>query len=51
MPFTTIIEQNAQEVRDVLQAEDFVLEHHSNVIEESELREDLSLKNIKLQEN
>ncbi|WP_342443401.1 CRISPR-associated helicase Cas3' [Lysinibacillus sp. FSL K6-0075] len=44
VPFTTIIEQNAQEVRDVLQAEDFVLEHHSNVIEESEPREDLSFE-------
>ncbi len=44
MPFTTIIEQNAQEIRDVLQAEDFVLEHHSNVIEESEPREDLSFE-------
>lgn len=44
VPFTTIIEQNAQEIRDVLQAEDFVLEHHSNVIEESEPREDLSFE-------
>lgn len=44
VPFTTIIEQNAQEVRDVLHAEDYVLEHHSNVIEESEHLEGLTFK-------
>ncbi|MEE1132535.1 MAG: CRISPR-associated helicase Cas3' [Caryophanon sp.] len=33
VPFTTIIEQNAQETRDVLQTDD-LLEHHSNIIEE-----------------
>lgn len=32
LPFTTIIEQNAQEVRNVLKCDDYLLEHHSNVI-------------------
>lgn len=32
VPYTTIIEQNAEEVRNVLHAHDYVLEHHSNVI-------------------
>ena len=32
VPYTTIIEQNAEEVRQILQAEDYILEHHSNVI-------------------
>lgn len=31
LPFTTIIEQNAQEVRDVLKCDDYLLEHHSNI--------------------
>lgn len=35
IPFTTIIEQNVKEVRDILQADD-LLEHHSNIIEERE---------------
>lgn len=34
VPFTTIIEQNASEVRALLDAEEHVLEHHSNVLEE-----------------
>lgn len=34
VPFTTIIEQNAQTVRTVLNDEEHILEHHSNVIEE-----------------
>ncbi|MGE7090641.1 CRISPR-associated helicase Cas3' [Lysinibacillus sp. NPDC048646] len=42
VPYTTIIEQNAQEVREVLQAEDYLLEHHSNLIEDSEHDENLS---------
>ena len=32
LPYTTIIEQNAEEVRDVLKCDDYLLEHHSNVI-------------------
>lgn len=34
VPFTTIIEQNAEEVREILEDDVNVLEHHSNVIEE-----------------
>lgn len=33
VPFTTIIEQNASEVRRILQTEEHILEHHSNVVE------------------
>lgn len=44
VPYTTIIEQNAQEVRDVLQANDYVLELHSNLIEDTEHNENLSFK-------
>lgn len=51
IPFTTIIEQNAQEVRDVLNAQDNVLEHHSNVvwekIEGGDDRNELSFKELK----
>lgn len=35
VPFTTIIEQNAQEVRDIIQDEENILEHHSNVMTET----------------
>lgn len=34
VPYTTIIEQNAAEIRGILQEDDMILEHHSNVIEE-----------------
>lgn len=33
VPFTTIIEQNAEEVRKILLDDQHVLEHHSNVVE------------------
>ncbi|MED4172856.1 CRISPR-associated helicase Cas3' [Halalkalibacterium halodurans] len=36
VPFTTIIEQNAQEVRNILGDDENILEHHSNVVEDSE---------------
>ncbi|PLR84882.1 CRISPR-associated helicase/endonuclease Cas3 [Bacillus sp. V33-4] len=35
VPFTTIIEQNAEEVRNILQDDANILEHHSNVIEDA----------------
>ncbi|KGA98995.1 CRISPR-associated protein Cas3 [Alkalihalobacillus alcalophilus ATCC 27647 = CGMCC 1.3604] len=35
VPFTTIIEQNAQEVREILQDDANILEHHSNIINDS----------------
>ncbi|WP_336824615.1 CRISPR-associated helicase Cas3' [Sporosarcina sp. USHLN248] len=34
VPYTTIIEQNAEEVRKYIRNEDAVLEHHSNILEE-----------------
>ncbi|WP_317914421.1 CRISPR-associated helicase Cas3' [Carnobacterium maltaromaticum] len=36
VPFTTIIEQNAATVREILQDEENILEHHSNVFKEQE---------------
>jgi CRISPR-associated endonuclease/helicase Cas3 len=35
VPFTTIIEQNAEEVRKILKDDSNILEHHSNVIEDA----------------
>ena len=34
VPYTTIIEQNAKDIRDILQEDDMILEHHSNVVDE-----------------
>lgn len=34
VPFTTIIEQNAEEVRNILLDNEHILEHHSNVIDD-----------------
>jgi CRISPR-associated endonuclease/helicase Cas3 len=34
VPYTTIIEQNAKQIRNILQDDDNILEHHSNVIED-----------------
>ncbi|WP_164218280.1 CRISPR-associated helicase Cas3' [Virgibacillus sp. YIM 98842] len=42
VPFTTIIEQNTQEVRNILEDEDHILEHHSNVIDEDEENDEQS---------
>lgn len=36
VPFTTIIEQNADEVRKIVEDDEFILEHHSNVMEDEE---------------
>ncbi|MBL5833217.1 CRISPR-associated endonuclease Cas3'' [Bacillus sporothermodurans] len=35
VPYTTIIEQNAEEVRNILQDHVNILEHHSNIIEDT----------------
>ncbi|WP_223066865.1 CRISPR-associated helicase Cas3' [Paenibacillus caui] len=40
VPYTTIIEQNAKEIRDILQDNDMILEHHSNVVEEIDPKDD-----------
>jgi CRISPR-associated endonuclease/helicase Cas3 len=34
VPYTTIIEQNAEEVRKIIQDDEHLLEHHSNVVED-----------------
>ncbi|KAA9004891.1 CRISPR-associated helicase Cas3' [Paenibacillus spiritus] len=53
VPFTTIIEQNAQDIRDILQEDDMILEHHSNIVDarrEDEVSEeyDIRRKNLRL---
>jgi CRISPR-associated endonuclease/helicase Cas3 len=37
VPYTTIIEQNAQEVRDIIKNDQYILEHHSNVAEHEDI--------------
>lgn len=37
VPYTTILEQNAQAVRDIIQQPTAVLEHHANVIDDEKL--------------
>lgn len=32
IPFTTIIDQNAKDIKDILERDDIILEHHSNLI-------------------
>jgi CRISPR-associated endonuclease/helicase Cas3 len=51
VPYTTIIEQNAQEVRDILNNDEYILEHHSNVMSEKETEDDrynLTAKKLRL---
>lgn len=36
IPYTTIIDQNAQVIHDALQNDDIILEHHSNILREAE---------------
>ncbi|MFT9494220.1 CRISPR-associated helicase Cas3' [Anaerosolibacter sp.] len=42
IPFTTIIDQNAKEIKDILDHNDIILEHHSNLVVDNE-REDYKL--------
>lgn len=49
VPYTTIIEQNAQDVRDIIKNDLYILEHHSNVImNEPEENDDYDVKRKKL---
>ncbi|MHB8063584.1 MAG: CRISPR-associated helicase Cas3' [Ruminiclostridium sp.] len=36
IPFTTIIDQNAKEIKDILKRDDVILEHHSNLVIDNE---------------
>ena len=36
IPYTSIIEQNAEEIRSVLNAQDTILEYHSNILEKNQ---------------
>ncbi len=36
IPFTTIIDQNARDIKEILKRDDVVLEHHSNIIRDNE---------------
>ena len=40
VPYTTILDQNAKTVRDILQDDVNILEHHSNVIEDENKKDD-----------
>lgn len=40
IPYTSIIDQNAKDIRDVFQYDEAVLEHHSNVLPEEDDNED-----------
>ena len=51
LPFTTIIEQNAVEVRKILQNNEIVLEHHSNINLNSENSEEEEKRQALLQDN
>lgn len=48
VPFTTIIEQNAKDVRDIIKNDSYILEHHSNVIENEPEDEDYDVNKKKL---
>jgi CRISPR-associated endonuclease/helicase Cas3 len=36
VPFTTIIDQNASDIKEIFEGEDFILEHHSNIIRDND---------------
>ena len=48
IPFTTIIDQNAKEIKDILGHEDMILEHHSNLIIDYSQDNDEELEDYKL---
>lgn len=50
VPYTTIIEQNAAEIRRIFQDDDMILEHHSNVVDnqDDEYGEEYDLKRKQL---
>lgn len=42
IPFTTIIDQNAKDIKDILRRDDIILEHHSNLVVDNQ-QEDYKL--------
>lgn len=48
VPYTTILEQNADAVRQITRQNDIVLEHHANVIDDSSLDEEPDLYHKKM---
>ncbi|MBP2100602.1 CRISPR-associated helicase/endonuclease Cas3 [Enterococcus rivorum] len=50
VPFTTIIEQNAETVREILKDEENILEHHSNVFTEEDSKEKVEERELIRQE-
>ena len=48
IPFTTIIDQNAKEIKDILGHEDMILEHHSNLLIDDSPDNDDELEDYKL---
>ncbi|MGH4118784.1 CRISPR-associated helicase Cas3' [Clostridium sp.] len=48
IPFTTIIDQNAKEIKDILGHEDMILEHHSNLVIDYSKDNDEELEAYKL---
>lgn len=53
VPYVTIIEQNAQEIRDIIQDDGHILEHHSNVLffkedGNDEVEEDATVRKLRL---
>jgi len=47
IPYTTIIDQNAQVIHDALQNDDIILEHHSNIIRDEEGGDDTTGRTIR----
>ena len=47
VPYTTILEQNANAIREIIGQPEAVLEHHANVVDDSELDFEMDFYNIK----
>src|SRR5699024_5311536 len=47
VPYTTILEQNAEAVRDIIKNPDAVLEHHANVIDDDNFDDEMDYYRLK----
>src|SRR5699024_2587177 len=47
VPYTTILEQNAEAIRDIIQQPELVLEHHANVIDDHHLDDEVDFYQVK----